>query len=112
MPANAIPSGKTTIPTSCPANALQPLCRSSFAVLVVAAPPDACLVPPFWCAVEPLVHSPEAVHSARIDGIGVVDDVVVEHECAHARCLSRWYVAASVPHMAANLSSAAWPPPS
>src|ERR1700740_3255283 len=58
--------------------------RSSLAVLVVATPPDACLVPPFWCAVEPLVHSPETVHSARIGGIGVVHDAVLNRECAHA----------------------------
>src|SRR5437879_3833717 len=43
------------------------------------------LIASFGGTVEPLVHSPEAVHSARIGGIGVVDDVVVEHECAHAR---------------------------
>src|SRR5207245_1295866 len=36
-------------------------------------------------AVEPLVHAPETVESARISGIGVVDDAVLEHECAHAR---------------------------
>src|SRR5437879_2788242 len=43
------------------------------------------LIASFGGTVEPLVHSPEAVHSARIGGIGVVDDAVVEHECAHAR---------------------------
>jgi hypothetical protein len=59
--------------------------RSSLVVLVVALPPNAHLVPPFWCSVEPLVHPPEAVHSARIGGIGVVDDAVFKHECAHAR---------------------------
>jgi hypothetical protein len=36
-------------------------------------------------AVEPLVHAPEAVQSARIGGIGVVDDAVLKHERAHAR---------------------------
>ena len=59
-----------------------------------------------WGAVEPLVHTPEAVQSARISGIGVVDDAIFEHERAHARPVAR-YVAASVPHMAANLA----PPP-
>ena len=52
--------------------------RSPLGVLVVAAPPDARLVAPLGCAVEPLVHAPEAVHSARIGGIGVVDDAVLE----------------------------------
>jgi hypothetical protein len=35
-------------------------------VVVVAAQPEARLVPPLGGAVEPLVHPPEAVHSARI----------------------------------------------
>ena len=47
------------------------------------------LVAPLGGAVEPLVHAPEAVHSARIGGIGVVDDAVLEHERAHARPLAR-----------------------
>src|SRR5262245_44719406 len=62
---------------------------SALAVLVVAAPPDAGLVAPLGGAVEPLVHAPEAVHSARIGGIGVVDDAVLEHERAHARPVAR-----------------------
>src|SRR5687767_1969778 len=35
--------------------------RSALVVLVVAAPPHARLVAPLGCAVEPLVHAPEAV---------------------------------------------------
>src|SRR5207253_9521752 len=58
-------------------------------VFVVAAPPDARLVAPLGSAVEPLVHAPEGVQSARIRGVGVVDDVVVEHERAHAGPLAR-----------------------
>src|SRR6266576_1183450 len=57
-------------------------------VLVVAAPPDAGFVAPLGGAVEPLVHAPEAVQSARISGIGVVDDAVLERERAHARPLA------------------------
>src|SRR5712691_11892101 len=34
--------------------------RSALVVLVVATPPDARLVAPLGCAVEPLVHAPEA----------------------------------------------------
>src|SRR6267378_170364 len=47
--------------------------RSALLVLVVALPPDTRLVAPLGGAVEPLVHAPEAVQSARIGGIGVVD---------------------------------------
>src|SRR5438093_5621144 len=64
------------------------LLRSAL-VLVVAAPPDARLVASLRCAVEPLVHAPEAVQSARIGGIGVVDDAILERERAHARPLAR-----------------------
>src|SRR5271170_3244232 len=53
-------------------------------VFVVAAKPDACLVAPLGGAVEPLVHAPEAVQTARIGGIRVVDDAVLEHERAHS----------------------------
>src|SRR2546423_2235951 len=63
--------------------------RSALVVLVVAAPPEARLVAPLGCAVEPLVHAPEAVHSARIGGIGVVDHAVLERERAQARPLAR-----------------------
>ena len=55
----------------------------------MAAPPDARLVAPLGGAVEPLVHAPETVQSARIGGIGVVDDAVLERERAHARPLAR-----------------------
>src|SRR5207253_3001187 len=55
-----------------------PRLRSALVVLVVAAHPDARLVAPLGCAVEPLVDAPEAVQSARIGGIGVV--VGPEHE--------------------------------
>src|SRR5207245_11708169 len=61
---------------------------SAFLVLVVGAPPDARLLAPLGSAVEPLVHAPEAVQSARVGGIGVVDDTVLEHECTHARSLA------------------------
>jgi hypothetical protein len=55
----------------------------------VAAPPDARLVASLGGAIEPLVHAPEAVQSARVGGIGVVDDAVLEHERTHARPLAR-----------------------
>src|SRR5688572_29391972 len=58
-------------------------------VLVVAAPPDARLVPALRGAVEPLEHAPEAVDPARIRGIRVIDDAVLEHERAQARPLAR-----------------------
>src|SRR5436305_10543124 len=67
----------------------QPRRRSALFVLVVAAPPDTCLVAPLGCALEPLVHAPEAVQAARIGGIGVVDDAVLERERTHPRRLSR-----------------------
>src|SRR5467141_4401176 len=63
-----------------------PRLGSALVVLVVAAPPDARIfVAPSWRPVEPLVHAPEAVQSARIGGIGVVHDAVLEYERAHAR---------------------------
>src|SRR5207244_6424250 len=68
---------------------LAPRRRSALLVLVVAAPPDARLVAPPGGAVEPLVHAPEAVQSARIGGIGVVDNASLERERAHARPLAR-----------------------
>src|SRR5215212_7769869 len=67
----------------------RPRLGSALVVLIVAAPPDALLVAPLGRAVEPLVHAPEAVQSARVGGIGVVDDAVLDHERAHARSLAR-----------------------
>src|SRR5262245_13956698 len=62
---------------------------SSVPVLVVTPPPDPGLVAPFGCPVEPLVHAPQAVESARVGGIRVIDDAVLEGERAHARPLTR-----------------------
>src|SRR5215469_14863490 len=66
-----------------------PRLGSALVVLVVAAPPVARLVASPGGAVEPLVHAPEAVQSARIGRMGVVDDAVLEHERAHARPIAR-----------------------
>src|SRR5215471_9696235 len=66
----------------------KPLCRSALVILVVTAPPGTRFVAPPGRPVEPLVHTPDAVHSARIGGIGVVDDVVFKHERADARPLA------------------------
>src|SRR4051794_15970540 len=52
-------------------------------------PPGARLVTSPGCAVEPLVHAPEAVQSARIRGVRVVDNAVLQHERAHAWSLAR-----------------------
>src|SRR5262245_49777744 len=38
----------------------------SIVVLVVAAEPETLLVAPLGCAIEPLVHAPEGIQSARI----------------------------------------------
>src|SRR5690242_1971368 len=58
-------------------------------VLVVEAPPEACLVATAWCAVEPLVHAPKAVQPTCVGRIGMVDDAVLKRDRAHARGLSR-----------------------
>src|SRR5207249_7304073 len=49
------------------------------------APPDAGLVAPLGRSIEPLVHSPQTVQSARIGRISMVNDAVLERERAHAR---------------------------
>src|SRR5215813_3973943 len=63
--------------------------RSALLVLVVATPPCARFVAPFWRAVEPLVHAPKAVQSAPKGGVGVVDNAVLDRERAHAGPLAR-----------------------
>src|SRR5262249_20318967 len=64
--------------------------RSPLRVLIVVAPPEpgSLLVASLRRSIEPLVHVPEAVQSARVGGVGVVDDAVVEGERAHARPLA------------------------
>ena len=52
-------------------------------VLVVMAPPDVRLVASPRRAVEPLIHAPEAIQTARIGWW--VDHAVLERERAHAR---------------------------
>src|SRR5437763_4953636 len=63
--------------------------RSALVVLIVAAKPGARLVASLGGAVEPLVHAPEAIESAHISGIGVVDDAILEYERAQARPIAR-----------------------
>src|SRR5262245_60444614 len=60
-------------------------------VLVVAAPPGARarLVASLGGTVEPLVHPPEAIHSARVGGVRVVDRAVLHRERAHAGPLAQ-----------------------
>src|SRR5438093_550899 len=57
--------------------------RSLAVVLVMAAPPEPRLVAPLGRTVEPLVHAPEAVHSALVRGVGVVNHPILQHERAH-----------------------------
>ena len=54
-------------------------------VLVVAAPPGACLIATLGSAVKPLPHAPEGVESARIGRVSMVDDAVYKSEGAHSR---------------------------
>src|ERR1051325_3117601 len=66
--------------------------RSSLVLITVTiamAQPVTRLVASLRGAVEPLVHTPEAVQSARIGRISVIDGAVFEHERAHARPLPR-----------------------
>src|SRR5262252_8850071 len=91
-----------------------PRLGSALAVLVVATPPDARLVAPLGGAVEPLIHAPEAVQSTRIGGIGVIDDAILEHECAHAGPLAdvrRHVGSARGRHLGDITSAAAFPRP-
>src|ERR1700730_659352 len=53
------------------------------------AQPITRLAAPLGGAVEPLVHAPEAVQSARKSRIGMIDDAVFEDKRAHARPLPR-----------------------
>jgi hypothetical protein len=53
---------------------------TSLAVLVVALPPGTGLVAPFGSAIEPLIHSPQPVHSACVGGVGMIDNAVFERE--------------------------------
>src|SRR5262245_6449331 len=66
-------------------------CCSSLArlVFVVALPPGARLIASFGGAIQPLVHTPEAVQATRIGGIAVVDGASLEHEAAHTWPLAR-----------------------
>src|SRR5262245_7362017 len=62
------------------------------------APPDTRLVASLRGAVQPLVHSPEAVQTARISGVSVVDNAALEHKRAHAGPLARVSVGVSSGH--------------
>src|SRR6185436_2815845 len=66
-----------------------PTTRSALVVLIVTAQPDARLVAPLGGTVEPLVHAPKRVQPARVRGVRVIDDAVLQHERARARPLAR-----------------------
>ena len=82
---------------------------SAIAVLVLAAPArrPSCFAAALGARSKPLVHGTEGFQSARIAGIRVVDDAVLDHERADARPLGV-YVATSVPVMAANSATSPW----
>jgi superoxide oxidase len=67
---------------------------SSRGVLVVPAPPVSRLIPPLGRAVEPLPHAPEAVQTASVSRIRVIDDAVLENEGTHSRPLAEkgWHI--------------------
>jgi hypothetical protein len=62
---------------------------STPSVLIMVAPPDTILVAPLRGTVEPLIHAPEAVQPARIAGIGVIYEAIVEHERTEAGPVAR-----------------------
>src|SRR5690242_13154220 len=54
-------------------------------VLVMTTPPRATrFVAAQRRAIQPLVHAPQSIQSARVGRVGVEDDVVFQHEGAHA----------------------------
>lgn len=55
-------------------------------VFVVAAPPkiDISIIASLRGAIEPLIHSPESIHSARVSRVSVIDNSVLERERAHS----------------------------
>src|ERR1041384_4130260 len=59
----------------------------ALAVFITTAPPDTGvgLVAAERRAIEPGIHAPDRIESARERGIRVVDDAVLERERAHAR---------------------------
>src|SRR4051794_14555498 len=58
-------------------------------ILIVTSPPEPGLVAPFRCTVKPLVRTPENVHPARIGGVCVINDAVLDREGAHSGRFSR-----------------------
>src|SRR5215469_11094 len=50
----------------------------------MATPPDARLIAALGSAIEPVIDAKESVHTARIGGIGVINNAILENERAHA----------------------------
>src|SRR4029077_10707 len=64
--------------------------RPGLVILVMPFPPEtAILVATFRCAIEPLIHSPESIHSARVSRVSVINNSVLERERAHSGTLAR-----------------------
>src|SRR6266481_5365110 len=62
----------------------------SLLILVMPFPPQtAILVATFGRAIEPLIHSPKSIHSARVSRVSVINNSVLERECAHSGTLAR-----------------------
>src|SRR5688500_4660385 len=62
----------------------RPVLASLSTVLVVPPDPEVRLVASFRRPIEPLVHGPEPVYSAREGRIGVINDAVLQRKGAHA----------------------------
>src|ERR1700722_11680542 len=58
-------------------------------VLVMAAEPRPRFIASLRRSVQPLVHAPQTVQSARIGGIAMVEGAVLQHERAETRPVAR-----------------------
>ena len=58
-------------------------------ILIMTSPPYAGFITALGSAVQPLIHAPQAVETAGVGGIGVVDDTVFDDERAHPGAITR-----------------------
>ncbi len=66
-------------------------------IFVMTLPPGRAFAAAKRRAVEPLIHAPQCIQSARIGGIGLIDRAVLHRKSAHAR---------PVPHIGGRICAA------
>src|SRR5581483_2638738 len=72
-----------TDPTQCSAHMISHMALPLRVPVMMPPPYAAVLVAALGRTIEPRIHAPQRIDAARVGGIRVIDDAILERECTH-----------------------------